>query len=75
MPIFEYVCRACRHRFEVFVRGSEKRDCPKCKSRKLEMQPSSFRVGGYKGYVVNSEGFGRLPGNAHCRTTVARKVG
>jgi putative FmdB family regulatory protein len=73
MPIFEYVCRDCHHRFETFVQGSQKPDCPKCESRKLEKQPSSFRVGGYKGYTVTSEGFGRAPGTPRCRTTVARK--
>jgi putative FmdB family regulatory protein len=73
MPIFEYVCRDCHHRFEAFVQGSQKPDCPKCESRKLEKQPSSFRVGGYKGYTVTSEGFGHAAGSPRCRTTAARK--
>src|SRR5579883_1525253 len=28
MPIFEYVCRECRHRFEALVYGSQKAECP-----------------------------------------------
>jgi len=73
MPMFEYVCRDCHHRFEVFVQGSQKPDCPKCKSRKLEKQFSSFRLGGYKGYTVTSQGFGHSVGTPRCRTTVAQK--
>lgn len=74
MPIFEYVCRECHHRFEAVVQGSRKASCPKCESRKLEKQISSFGIGGYKGYAVSSEGFGRVDtGSSRCRTTVARK--
>lgn len=73
MPIFEYVCRDCHHRFEAFVQGPQKPNCPKCESRKLEKQPSIFRVGGYKGLVVTSEGFGHDTGTPRCRTTAAHK--
>jgi putative FmdB family regulatory protein len=73
MPLFEYVCRDCRHRFEAFVQGAQRPACPKCESRKLEKQPSMFKAGGYKGYVVNSEGFGHSVGTPRCRTTSARR--
>lgn len=46
MPIFEYVCRECDHRFEAIVLGSQKANCPKCESRKLEQQISRFAVSG-----------------------------
>ena len=36
MPIFEYACRKCDHKFEELVRGKEKPGCPKCKSKDLE---------------------------------------
>lgn len=43
MPIFEYVCRKCRHRFEVIVRDAEAPpECPSCRSKKLEKQLSVF---------------------------------
>jgi len=46
MPIFEYVCRECHHSFEAIVMGSQKANCPKCESRKLDQQISRFAVSG-----------------------------
>ncbi len=45
MPIFEYVCKQCEHRFEAIVNGGRKPACPKCESKKLEQQLSVFSVG------------------------------
>lgn len=42
MPIFEYLCRECGHRFEKIVRGAAAADCPRCHSRRLEKQLSVF---------------------------------
>jgi putative FmdB family regulatory protein len=42
MPIYEYVCKNCRHAFELLVSGSSKPKCPKCESGKLEKQHSVF---------------------------------
>ena len=36
MPIYEYVCRKCRHEFEVLVRGNEQPECPQCGDRRLD---------------------------------------
>lgn len=44
MPIFEYICRDCNHEFEALVYGSQKADCPKCHSKKLAPQLSTFAV-------------------------------
>jgi putative FmdB family regulatory protein len=44
MPIFEYECRKCRHRFEKIVNGSSAPACPACGGRKLERQLSVFAV-------------------------------
>ena len=49
MPIYEYECRACRTRFEHFVRPSNSPDlavpsCPSCQSRDLERLLSMFAV-------------------------------
>jgi putative FmdB family regulatory protein len=46
VPIFEYICKACRHRFETIVRGSAIPECPSCKNTALEKQLSVFGVGG-----------------------------
>ncbi|HEY5542207.1 MAG TPA: zinc ribbon domain-containing protein [Candidatus Binatia bacterium] len=43
MPIFEYSCRKCNHRFETVVFSArEKIACPKCHSSALEKQLSVF---------------------------------
>ncbi|HEY7713202.1 MAG TPA: zinc ribbon domain-containing protein [Candidatus Binatia bacterium] len=43
MPIFEYSCRKCNHRFETIVLAKqEKITCPKCASSSLEKQLSVF---------------------------------
>ena len=44
MPIYEYICQECKHRFEALVYGSKKPECPKCASKKLEQQLSVFAV-------------------------------
>ncbi len=43
MPIFEYFCRKCLHRFETIVLSMrEKVACPECRSSSLEKQLSIF---------------------------------
>jgi putative FmdB family regulatory protein len=56
MPIFEYVCQECRHRFELIVHGSTVPSCPSCEGRKLDKQISGFAVGstGYPGGAAGS---------------------
>ena len=44
MPIFEYICKECDHRFEALVYGKEKASCPKCHTTKLAPQISVFAV-------------------------------
>src|SRR5581483_1257942 len=46
MPIFEYVCRECHHRFDLIVNGSTVPQCPSCRTDKLDKQLSAFAVGG-----------------------------
>jgi putative FmdB family regulatory protein len=45
MPIFEYECRKCAHRFEALVMGGTRPDCPSCRSRQLAKLVSAFAVG------------------------------
>jgi putative FmdB family regulatory protein len=44
MPLFEYACRECDHRFELLVRASTRLECPKCSSTALDKQLSVFAV-------------------------------
>ncbi len=46
MPIFEYLCKACDHQFEALVYGSDKAECPRCHSTKLDPRLSVFAVAG-----------------------------
>jgi len=48
MPLYEYDCCGCGHRFEALVRGSTPPTCPSCGSEALDRILSSF--------AVNSEG-------------------
>jgi putative FmdB family regulatory protein len=45
MPIFEYICKQCDHRFEAISRNHQTPSCPSCASRDLDQQLSSFAVG------------------------------
>jgi putative FmdB family regulatory protein len=44
MPIYEYDCRGCGHRFEKFVRHDVVPECPECRSTDLERLHSLFGV-------------------------------
>lgn len=45
MPIFDFQCVECGHRFEELVRGAEAPTCPKCSARNAERQfPLSVAV-------------------------------
>ena len=44
MPLYEYECRGCQHRFELLVRDSTVLACPSCSSQELEKQLSVFAV-------------------------------
>ena len=56
MPIFEYVCQQCKHQFEAIVLGTQKAACPKCESKRLSQQLSSFAVRGEKSQQSASPG-------------------
>ena len=56
MPIFEYVCRECNHRFELLVRGSAEAACPSCKATRVDKQFSAFGVGATGGWVPSGGG-------------------
>lgn len=42
MPIFEYRCKDCGHKFEKLVRGKEKVSCPECGRGRLDKLFSVF---------------------------------
>ena len=44
MPIFEYCCESCGHKFEAILLGSQTPECPQCHTQKLEKQLSTFAV-------------------------------
>jgi putative FmdB family regulatory protein len=44
MPIFEYRCESCGHKFEAILLGERTPECPKCHTEKLEKQLSTFAV-------------------------------
>jgi putative FmdB family regulatory protein len=64
MPIFEYVCKECRHEFEALVFGQQKAECPKCRSRKLETQLSVFAVSAKASGASSAASFSDRPTGA-----------
>ena len=44
MPLYDFHCRACQHRFEALVRPGGTPACPACQSTDLERQLSTFAV-------------------------------
>lgn len=58
MPIFEYICQQCDHHFEAIVLGNKKAVCPKCESKRLSQQLSSFAVGAEKAAGTDSSSAG-----------------
>ena len=44
MPIYEYRCEGCEHRFETLIRGAETPACPTCGSQSLAREFSTFAV-------------------------------
>lgn len=63
MPLFEYECRECGHRFEALVIGARKPACPRCKSENLEKRASTFGVTGVgSGAVPRTGGCGSSGG-------------
>ncbi|WP_447597947.1 FmdB family zinc ribbon protein [Nitrospira sp. Nam80] len=54
MPIFEYVCRECNHRFELLVQASTAPACPSCKATSLDKQFSAFGVGATSDWAGSS---------------------
>ena len=45
MPLYEYRCRDCDRRFEVFVSGGSPIECPDCHGEDLQKLLSAFAVG------------------------------
>ena len=57
MPIFEYVCSECGHRFEKLVLSASRAkniQCPQCSSKSVNKALSTFGVGGGGGAALNS---------------------
>lgn len=55
MPIYEYRCAECDHRFEILQRlgeGSEGLTCPGCSTPKLEKMFSTFAASATEGSTV-----------------------
>ena len=44
MPLYEYECRGCGHKFEALVRKGDEPACPSCKSQDLQQMLSQFAV-------------------------------
>ena len=59
MPIFEYRCESCGHKFEAILFGEQKAECPSCHTGKLEAQLSTFSVSTKSNSAPASAGCGK----------------
>jgi len=59
MPIFEYRCEECGHRFEAILFGEQRPECPKCHTARLERQLSTFAVSSKSAASPSAEGCGK----------------
>jgi putative FmdB family regulatory protein len=64
VPLYEYDCRKCGHRFEALIIGMRKPACPKCQSDDLEKRVSSVGLAGVGAWSAgrSSGGCGPTPG-------------
>jgi putative FmdB family regulatory protein len=67
MPIFEYACKNCDHRFESIVLGRKRPKCPACASGKLQRQVEAFVQGRAR---KQARGVNTADGIAHLRALV-----
>jgi putative FmdB family regulatory protein len=44
MPLYDFHCRACGHRFEALARHDERPACRSCQGSDVERLPSTFAV-------------------------------
>jgi putative FmdB family regulatory protein len=58
MPIYEYVCKKCKHKFEIFHRGGEREkiECPQCKGKEIEKLLSLFGFSSGGSFVSSASG-------------------
>src|SRR4051812_49644256 len=70
MPVYEYECGACGHRFEEWQKITDKpiKTCPKCKAKKVEklISATSFHLkgGGWYSDLYSSKKSGSTGGPA-----------
>jgi putative FmdB family regulatory protein len=71
MPLFQYTCTDCDHDFEMLVNRGDKIECPKCRSKKLDKQPSLPGMPQVKDAFPSACGDPSLPpcGAPGCRRT------
>ncbi|MBU3901712.1 zinc ribbon domain-containing protein [Patescibacteria group bacterium] len=56
MPIYEYACAACGHRFERIMKvGEAGPACPACGAKETKKQAASFRTNAWSTFLDGME--------------------
>lgn len=53
MPVYEYRCKECNEKYEIFHKGKEEAEkivCPKCDSKESKKLLSGFSAGSSNGF-------------------------
>ncbi len=71
MPIYEFKCKKCNHRFEALRLSSDgfkNIECPKCKSRQVSKEMSTFApaMGGPSTRPMCDDGSCPVPSGGGC---------
>jgi putative FmdB family regulatory protein len=69
MPIYEYICKACEHRFEKLVKSmssAENPPCPQCGAKQTARALSAFAVTSQSKSADSSPMCGRCGGPGPC---------
>lgn len=83
MPMFDFQCPKCNHRFEELVYGDEKAVCPQCGEKDIERLVSApsplktgafpFKVGPVHSRVAMNKNFAKPPCNGACSGSITNE--
>ncbi|HRD01158.1 MAG TPA: zinc ribbon domain-containing protein [Candidatus Saccharicenans sp.] len=69
MPLYEYICLQCQHRFEALVKMNQSEvTCPRCQSHQVKKLVSSFGIGENSSRIKGSSGSCSNCSSSSCST-------
>ena len=66
MPLYEYTCEQCHERSELLIQGRQEPVCPKCGSREMHKEFSTFATHSEGGKGSGASAHSHSPGCGCC---------